>query len=442
MAIPATPTEFAVSVAWNTHGAGTMLRTVDGQRVDIVHRGVWTHGFGPDFSDAMVAFNESDLRHGSIEIHLSTRGWIDHGHHLDPRYRDVLLHLVLEHDGTETRTVDGRIVPVAILPAERFRGELAPYPPEVWTRFGGEACAPQLGTSHVDDLRTILHHLGDERLSGNVARMEARLTADPPSEVLWQSLLDGLGYRANREPMAALAAALPMSVMDGILGFTEPEMQIRTARALTLGVGGFLPLAPRDGHAAGLTPSETTMIEERWAALGEPWRGSELRPTQWTRARVRPANHPALRVTMAAVIAVNGFRRGGIVAAVTDALRSGTSPVVALQELAQTNDATGLGADRALEIAATAVVPFALALADQTGDDALHIAAAAGWETLATPAANDVTKRALFQAAGVRTLSHLGARGAQGLLHLDARYCAPRRCFECPIAGRALETLD
>ena len=33
----------------------------------------------------------------------------------------------------------------------------------------------------------------------------------------------------------------------------------------------------------------------------------------------------------------------------------------------------------------------------------------------------------------------LGSRGQQGLIHLDQGFCAPRRCFECPVALRVLE---
>jgi len=440
--ISAIPSEFAVSLAWNAHGAGTTLRTIDGQRVDVVHRGVWTHGFGPDFAEAMVAFNEGDLRRGSIEIHLSTRGWHEHGHHTDPRYSDVVLHLVLEHDGTETRTAEGRVVPVAVLPADRFASLPSPYPPQVWTRFGGDACAPHLANEDPDQLRGILWHLGDERFTGNTARMEARLTDATPAEVLWQGLLDGLGYRANREPMSALAAALPLAVLEGVLGYTARAEQIRVARALTLGVAGFLPLAPSDASAAGIGPHEATAIETAWEQFAQTWVGGTIPPTMWTRARVRPANHPALRVAMAAAIGVNGYREGGIVASASDAVRAGVSPVVALQRLAATDDLGGLGDDRALEMSATVVLPFLMALAAQSEDEELQGAASRAWERLATPAANDVTKRALYQAAGIRTLSGLGVRGSQGLLHLDGQYCAPRRCFECPIAHRALQTHD
>jgi hypothetical protein len=81
-----------------------------------------------------------------------------------------------------------------------------------------------------------------------------------------------------------------------------------------------------------------------------------------------------------------------------------------------------------------AVVPFALALAEQTGDAALLEAAARAWERLPAAEPNDVTRRAERQVAGQARLGKLGGRGLQGLIQLDSTLCAPRRCYECPVA--------
>ncbi len=83
--------EIALSAAWQAQRFAGPLRTVDGRTVEVVHRGIWTHGFGPDFQDAMVLFDGRELRAGSVEVHLRTRGWAAHGHHRDPRYDDVLV---------------------------------------------------------------------------------------------------------------------------------------------------------------------------------------------------------------------------------------------------------------------------------------------------------------------------------------------------------------
>ena len=81
--------EIALSAAWQAQRFTGPLRTVDGRVVEVVHRGTWTHGFGPDFRDAMILLDGRELRAGSVEVHLRTGAWAVHGHHLDPRYDDV-----------------------------------------------------------------------------------------------------------------------------------------------------------------------------------------------------------------------------------------------------------------------------------------------------------------------------------------------------------------
>ncbi len=83
---------------------------------------------------------------------------------------------------------------------------------------------------------------------------------------------------------------------------------------------------------------------------------------------------------------------------------------------------------------ANAIVPFALALAEHTGDPDLSESASRAWERLPAADSNQITRRAQRQVAGDRRIAGLGSRGQQGLIHLDASFCSPRRCFECPIA--------
>ncbi len=77
--------EIVLSAVWQEQRFSGHLRTVDGREIQVIHRGTWTHGFGPDFQDALLLFDGRELRSGSVEIHLRTRGWNDHGHARDPR---------------------------------------------------------------------------------------------------------------------------------------------------------------------------------------------------------------------------------------------------------------------------------------------------------------------------------------------------------------------
>jgi hypothetical protein len=175
--------EITLSAAWHTGAVPARLDTINGVSLEVVHRGTWSHGLGPDFRDALILFDGWELRAGSVEIHLRTRGWGDHGHHLDPAYDAVVLHLVGEHDGAETRRLDGAIVPVAVIgPIDRFAvPELAAWD---WHAVGGAVCASELSAASPTSVRKILHQLGDVRLAARSARLEGRLSVEPPGEIL------------------------------------------------------------------------------------------------------------------------------------------------------------------------------------------------------------------------------------------------------------------
>ena len=64
-------------------GFRRLLVTTDGRSVDVIHLGTWTHGFGPDFRNAVISIDNGPAEHGSVELHLRTRGWMDHRHHLE-----------------------------------------------------------------------------------------------------------------------------------------------------------------------------------------------------------------------------------------------------------------------------------------------------------------------------------------------------------------------
>lgn len=431
--------ELALSANWRDQDFNRPLHTIDGRSIEVVNRGVWTHGFGPDFRDAMILFDGRELRSGSVEIHHRTSGWHHHGHDTDRRYDNVVLHVVHTHDGSETRRRDGSLVPVVEI--GRAIPPLNPVPTggtHDWSRFGGTACAPDLASSRPKVVREILQSLGDARLATKTAAIEALLTELTPGEVLFHLLCDGLGYRANREPMGTISQTVSLRSIESLLSNQPRPERPGVALGVLLGVAGFLPLSPADAHAAQLRPDESASIEAAWQRHGSPWQDQVLAPTEWTRARVRPANHPAGRLAALAHILVNALANGGLVATLLESLSSDHGPVQQIRDLATTSDQPLLGSDRVSAIIANGLIPFALALAEWSSDTALLDAAASAWERLPASGANEVIRRASRQVAGRTPLRQLGARGQQGLMHLDSTLCAPRRCYECPIAHRVL----
>jgi hypothetical protein len=428
------PAEITVSRAWHDGRFGDRFVTTDGREVRIIHRGTWSHGTGPDFRDAMVEFDGQTFATGSIEIHLRSSGWTLHHHHVDPAYNDVILHLVLQRDSMPARRLDGGVVPVVELDRSVL-GEIEPRSTADWSRFGGAVCAEALTRKDPRSVHEILWNLGDRRLAAKSARFEARLTDSPPSEVLYQELWDGLGYSANRLPMRMLAERLSLVSLEAALAFVSVSTRLQLAQALLFGVAGFIPFAPADQSMANLSVTEAAEIERLWREYGAPWLDLTLPPTAWTRAGVRPANHPVRRLVTGALLAA---APAGLVSSVLEPFRSNLDPVEHLQRLSSVHGVSTLGTERAIGLIGNVAIPFALALAEHTQDLDLSAAASGAWERLASAESNVITRRAQRQVAGRARLTAIGFRGQQGLIHLDQTLCSPRRCYECPIAERVM----
>ena len=433
------PRELALSAAW--HGNLTRsVTTIDGQRIDIVFPGHWSHGFGPDFRDAMLDVRDEGLRTGAVEIHLRTSDWAAHGHHLDPRYNDVILHIVSRHDALETRRLDGRLVPIAVLDVEdAVLFQIDARLPEIWTQLGGDACAPGIAREHPDRLVHALQRLGDERLAGRVTRFEGDLAEHPPGLVLECAVFDAFGYSENRAGMAALHECLAASgLAPAIARERDGETRFDRAAAILLGLAGFLPLSPADAHVAGISSARQEAVEAAWFGLPAQDRADTLLPTIWQRARTRPANHPAARIVALAGLLAN--LRADLLAWTLDWTRQASpkEAVDAVRDLTRTRHSPALGTDRAIALIASVLIPFAMAYAHAIDDAGIESAAVELWDRLPAAAPGRPAKRAMTQVAGEHRLRGLGERGHQGLLHLDRELCTPRRCMECPIAAEVL----
>ena len=201
-------------------------------------------------------------------------------------------------DAVETRRADGMIVPTVVLDipdADLFAVDQEL--PEIWSSLGHSVCAEDLALREPDRLRTAILRLGDQRFSERVSRFEGELTVEPLAIVLLRGMFDAFGYSQNREPMRELAGrAIESGALTRIIG-SAPDTRRETAIALLFGIAGFLPLSPVDAHFTGFDSEHISGLERRWAELAPEVAVWIMPSTMWTRARTRPANHPAARLS-------------------------------------------------------------------------------------------------------------------------------------------------
>ena len=73
------------------------LTTTSGLPIVIRRHGNFNTNQGPDFLQARLVIGDTAWA-GNIELHIRSSDWLQHGHSVDEHYRNVILHVVWEHD--------------------------------------------------------------------------------------------------------------------------------------------------------------------------------------------------------------------------------------------------------------------------------------------------------------------------------------------------------
>ena len=255
------PTEKAFSDLWERSlELRPRLIGRGGETYEVLFPGVRNQGAGPDFKGAVLRRDGTTIG-GDIELHLDSSGWRAHGHHKDSGYDGVVLQVVLK--------------------ARPDRGG-APVPPTAEAKFELEddGRSGPLPTREVPDLE----ELGLRRFLAKSAGFRLELeSASSPDQVLFESLLDAMGYARNRKPFRSLAKRVPYETFSRLS--CEPISTAEFAIFSALAVGG--------GLSSDLEHSERIQARRIARRMGVR---SVRSPGDWSRFRVRPSNAPISRI--------------------------------------------------------------------------------------------------------------------------------------------------
>jgi hypothetical protein len=413
--------------------AGALV-TRHGVPVNVIFQGRPGRGPGPDFRGASLSGPSGLPLRGDVELHVRSSSFRAHGHHADPAYANVILHVVFDDDtGADTPLHGGATAPVVALApwVARRADELGRWlaQPLLWREPCHDA-AMRLGALGV---AAALDAEGDRRFAIRVARAQEADRASGAGQALYEGLLEAMGYGGNAPQMLALARLLPWPRLATLL---RPHADRQAAaEALLLGSAGLLP-SQRD-HRGPLEPY-VEELEARFAASGL----ASLPPGLWKLWGIRPENAPARRIAAAAAL----LCRLGEPQAMLSLLDATTvNEAVAPLTIAAGGywlrhhdvcagparlPAGFVGRSRAIEIIINVVLPTAAA----GGDAALAAKARALFARLPRPAAYGVTRfiENAIASEGIRV--PLNARRAQGLLALHRDWCDKNGCGRCPLS--------
>ena len=417
----------------------THLKTTQNELIDIISPGVHNLDTGPDFLNASLVINGMKWS-GAIEIHVSSKEWFQHKHHLDPKYNSTILHVTLfadSHTGSLTR-FDGSCIPEVVLypllntPIRTLLVEKAtnPDPPfpcqPVWHQV------PESLKQHwaID--------LGHQRISRRIQHMVNDYLHYPDFErILHIHLFSALGYDKNSDSLAELAKRIPLSISRSL----TTQIQIE---ALHFGVAGLIPTKQERDLLSNEEAEYIHLLHTEYHALQKEFNISPMHRNSWMFFRLRPANFPTLRIAQA----VSWLSPDGLL--FHDPLGKLYSSIAQLpskKELysvlqctpsefwrthyhfkkATPEQSRVLGRDRLTKLFINVVAPFLLFICEQNDNHVLEEQLITHLETLS--AEKDHITR-IFVKQGLQPTNSIMS---QGLHELYSTYCKPLQCLHCQV---------
>jgi hypothetical protein len=271
-----------LQIIWQMQCFSLPALSTEGHDLHVIKPGIRNVSDGPDFSNARIQMDGLEWN-GSVEIHLRSAEWKQHGHHLDPAYESVILHVVWEEDLPVFRKDGSRIPALELknrvsldlmlkyrelintretIPCWRFLPDMNPLIPESMLDL---ALAGRLERKAAE-MQKLFRENGFSRKRG-LALMLARC----------------LGMKGNEDAMEQLLRSLPDALLNARGTSTVKIL------AWLLGQSGL-------GFRA-----EENALEKEHQLLKAAFRPEPLN-LLWKKSGMRPASFPLKRIRLLAAL--------------------------------------------------------------------------------------------------------------------------------------------
>lgn len=257
---------------WENQLLTPPFSTKSGKSLKILDKGIANYESGPDFKSVRLKIGDTMLE-GDVELDLHSRLWKEHGHSEDPRYNNVILHVVLYSSSDYVpKTVAGREVEVFELinflskPLDDLIDELTALSESTpCQRFNDPA---------------VLQHLGMRRVEAKIMQIKARWNKEDPFSTLYYFLMEALGYEKNRDNFRTLATAVTLEKLRKFVKNNDSD----GLTAYLLGKSNLIHWEHSDHHDTYL---------QLWHSYREL---PVLSMYDWQFYKVRPTHSPVQRI--------------------------------------------------------------------------------------------------------------------------------------------------
>jgi len=407
------------------------LSAVDGSAVKVLYPGELNREAGPDFFNARVVIGNVEWA-GNVEIHVNSSDWIRHRHSTDPRYQNVVLHVVYHHDA-EIKLPDGHSP--ATLELSKYLSERLIARCESMLAAPGESgipCVdsiPQMSRIVVEQWLQRMSVERVEEKTGNIRQLLSECCGDWQT-VCYHLLARYYGGNVNALPFELVAKSTPLKLLSR---WRDDRTRLE---ALLMGQAGLLSQYFEDEYPR--------LLQSDYEALAKGAGLHPIDPSLWRLHGIRPVSFPTLRISQfSGMIAKHqnlfdkmlGITDVEELISVFDQPASDYWNVHYNFDVQQSGAASvkRLGRSQAVIIIINAWIPLLMAYGiehhqQQYRDLAMDL-------LTQLPAENNRVVRE-WMAAGITPEN---ASHSQAMIHLRKTYCNARRCLECSLGYHILK---
>jgi hypothetical protein len=410
-------TERLLQYIWQfQHFNKSELATAEHEGLQIIQPGLYNTNQGPDFLDAKIRIGNTTWA-GSIELHINSSDWKNHKHASDKNYKNVILHVVWQHD------IDLQLPFSTLVLQEKVPKILLERYDELMNAAGFIPCEKTIHAVNDISWLSWKERLLIERLESRSKLIFEQLDENNAhwEEVFWWLLAKNFGAKVNTDSFEKIARSVSINILS------RHKSQVQQLEALLFGQAGLLEETFAESYPRMLQ-KEYRFLKNKYKL--QPIAGSLLF------LRMRPSNFPTVRLAQLAMLIHESVH-----------LFSTVKSAPSLSEIRSLLNITAndywhyhyvfdettafktknLGSQMSDTLLINAIVPIIFAYGHYHKDDQ-YKDKALDWLSAIHAEKNLITRK--FETLGMINKT---AFDSQAFIQLKNEYCNKKRCLECRI---------
>ncbi len=271
------------------------LHTTDGRLVEVIDAGLHNRNAGPDFFNAKVRIGDT-LWVGNVELHLKSSDWYVHGHDHDPRYNNVVLHVVEQADA-DVLTDDGHYLPQLVLQVPQ---QVSDHYSELLSTDHYPPCYRHIPTLSPLMVHSWMAALQTERLEQKTEAIAQRAQRSNGSweDAYFQTLSRNFGFGINGDAFEQWAHTVPLNAVG------KHRDDLFQVEAFFMGQAGLLcqDCIPARYRSDALADDYFVRLSNEYAYLRHKFSLQPMDHALWRFLRLRPQNFPYIRISQLATL--------------------------------------------------------------------------------------------------------------------------------------------